>query len=72
MRATTQPAPAPAAAAPAPTRRGAANTEACAHQLWDDPTGLQCVRPVGHADGHVYHDLTGSAIDDRHDDGGHG
>jgi hypothetical protein len=72
MSATTLPTPGPAGVAAAPARRGAATTETCAHPLWGDSTGLRCVRPVGHAGGHVYHDSTGSAIDDRHADGGHG
>jgi hypothetical protein len=41
----------------------------CNHHL-DNPTGLACTRELGHADGCVYE--SGSYVDDRHADGGHG
>ncbi|WP_203338600.1 hypothetical protein [Nocardioides limicola] len=44
----------------------------CQHQLWDAPDGLRCARPTGHSDGHVYLDSSGSSVNDRHADGGHG
>jgi hypothetical protein len=57
----------PFALVPSPTQTGA-----CQHHLWGEPHGLTCTRPVGHRGGHVYLDQTGSAVDDRHADGGHG
>lgn len=44
----------------------------CEHHMCDDPTGLPCTRSAHTDGGHVYHDSHGSAVDDRHVDGGHG
>ena len=40
----------------------------CSHHLSNGP--LVCSLPNGHQFGHVY--VTGSAVDDRHSEGGHG
>ncbi len=42
----------------------------CGHPLWGEIGGLPCMRPTGHPPGHVYHDPSGSAVDDA--DSGHG
>lgn len=46
----------------------------CDHHIADDPTGLQCTRTDAHdpaaRGGHIY--ITGSYVNDRHTDGGHG
>jgi hypothetical protein len=42
----------------------------CEMTLADGP--LHCVRPDGHAGGHVFHSLYGTWVDDKHVEGGHG
>lgn len=40
----------------------------CTHTLGS----LTCTRPAGHEHGHVYVSSSGSHLDDRHEEGGHG
>jgi hypothetical protein len=46
----------------------------CEHRLYGDPTALQCTRLDPHdpglRGGHVY--VSGSYVNDRHPEGGHG
>jgi hypothetical protein len=62
----------PPAAANTPNRSTMARRGDCLHPLWGEPGGLLCILSAGHPPGHVYHDPTGSHVDDRHRDGGHG
>lgn len=48
----------------------ASTSETCPHHLGDHPTGLRCTRKPHAGNGHVYHDSAGSAVADRHLDGG--
>jgi hypothetical protein len=42
----------------------------CDTTLENGPLG--CVRTDSHVSGHVYHSQSGSWVQDRHEDGGHG
>lgn len=44
----------------------------CAAHIWGDPdpAAASCSLPLGHPPGHVF--VSGSAVDDRHAEGGHG
>lgn len=44
----------------------------CDHRMLNDPTGLTCTRDDCDGRGHVYHSSSGSQVDDKHPDGGHG
>ena len=55
-----------------PAVRASSQSGDCEHRLWGDPKGLRCTRPPHGDSGHIYHDSHGSAVDDRHADGGHG
>ena len=44
----------------------------CEHRFLDNPDGLLCTRQDVHAVGHTYASSSGSSVDDRHTEGGHG
>lgn len=44
----------------------------CDHRFLDDPDGLVCTREDPHDVGHTYATASGSEVNDKHPEGGHG